>query len=55
VNAIFIVFTEELAKVGWKVLRDNLRKELKKQISLEKETVLHPRCLGGYNSRHFSF
>jgi len=30
VNAIFTVFAEEVAKVRWKGLRDNFRKELKK-------------------------
>jgi len=55
VNAIFTVFAEEATMARWKDLRDNFRKELKKQISLDRETVLHRRRLGGYISRHFSF
>jgi hypothetical protein len=30
VNVIFTLFAEEVAKVRWKGLRDNVRKELKK-------------------------
>jgi hypothetical protein len=54
VNAIFTVFVEEASKARWKDLRDNFRKELKKKISLDRETVLHRRQLGGYISRYFS-
>ena len=52
---MFTVFADAAAKVRWKSLRDNFRKELKKQISLDRETVLHRRRLSGYISRHFSF
>jgi hypothetical protein len=55
VNAIFTVFAEEASKARWKGLRDNFRKELKKKISLDRETVLHLRHLGEYISRYFSF
>jgi hypothetical protein len=56
VNGIFTVFAEEAAKAIWKGLRENFRKELKrkKQISLDRERVLHRRHLGGYISRYFS-
>jgi hypothetical protein len=55
VHAIFTVNAEEAVKARWKGLGGIFRKELKKQVSLDQETVLHPRRLSGYISRYFSF